>query len=102
MWKVGGNYHFPIAYPDRGFGNIVYLLRLRGNVFYDYSEVKSLRTGVAYPFRTVGGELYFDTKWWNQLALSIGIRYGRLMDNELVGLAPNQYEIVLPVNLLSR
>jgi hypothetical protein len=102
MWKVGGNYHFPIAYPDRGFGNIVYLLRLRGNVFYDYSEVKSLRTGIAYPFRTVGGELYFDTKWWNQLALSIGIRYSRLMDNELVGLSPNQYEIVLPVNLLSR
>jgi hypothetical protein len=102
MWKVGGNYHFPIAYPDKGFGNIIYLFRLRGNVFYDYSEVKSLRTGVAYPFRTVGSELYFDTKWWNQLALSIGIRYSRLLDNETVGLAPNQYEIVLPVNLLSR
>jgi hypothetical protein len=52
--------------------------------------------------KTVGGELYFDTKWWNQLALSIGFRYSRLLDNELVGLAPNQYEIVLPMNLLSR
>lgn len=102
MWKVGGNYHFPIAYPDEGFGNIVYLLRLRGNVFYDYSEVKSLRTGIAYPFKTVGGELYFDTKWWNQLLLSIGIRYSRLLNNEIVGLSPNQYQIVLPVNLLSR
>jgi hypothetical protein len=102
MWKVGGNYHFPIAYPDEGFGNIVYLLRLRGNVFYDYSEVKSLRTGIAYPFKTVGGELYFDTKWWNQLPLSIGFRYSRLLDNEIVGLSPNQYQIVLPVNLLSR
>ena len=102
MWKVGGNYHFPIAYPDEGFGNIVYLLRLRGNVFYDYSEVKSVRTGIAYPFKTVGGELYFDTKWWNQLPLSIGIRYSRLLDNEIVGLSPNQYQIVLPVNLLNR
>ena len=102
MWKIGGNYHFPIAYPDAGFGNIVYLLRLRGNVFYDYSEVKSLRTGITYPLRTVGGEMYFDTKWWNQLALSIGFRYSRLLDNEIVGLAPNQYEIVLPVNLLNR
>lgn len=102
MWKVGGNYHFPIAYPDAGFGNIVYLLRLRGNVFYDYSEVKSLRTGTTFPFKTAGGELYFDTKWWNQLSLSIGIRYSRLLDNELLGIAPNQYEIILPVNLLNR
>jgi hypothetical protein len=102
MWKIGANYHFPIAYPDRGFGNIVYLLRLRGNVFYDYSEIRSLRTRTSYPIKTVGGELYFDTKWWNQLALSIGFRYSRLLDNDLVGLAPNQYEIVLPMNLLSR
>ncbi|MBL7698741.1 MAG: hypothetical protein JNK79_11300 [Chitinophagaceae bacterium] len=102
MWKVGGNYHFPIAYPDAGFGNIVYLLRLRGNVFYDYSEIKSLRTGLTFPFKTAGGEIYFDTKWWNQLALSIGFRYSRLLDNELLGLTPNQYEIILPVNLLNR
>jgi hypothetical protein len=102
MWKIGANYHFPIAYPDQGFGDIVYLLRLRGNVFYDYAEVRSLRTRTSYPLKTVGGELYFDTKWWNQLALSIGFRYSRLLDNELVGLAPNQYEIVLPMNLLSR
>jgi len=102
MWKIGANYHFPIAYPDKGFGNILYLLRLRGNVFYDYSEVRSLRARTAYPIKTVGGELYFDTKWWNQLALSFGFRYSRLLDHELVGLAPNQYEIVLPMNLLSR
>ncbi|HUQ67744.1 MAG TPA: hypothetical protein VM101_16395 [Flavitalea sp.] len=102
MWKVGVNYHFPIAYPDLGFGNIIYLLRLRGNAFYDYSKVKSLRTGIAYPFSTLGTELYFDTKWWNQLPLSVGIRYSRLLDNKILGLAPNQYEIILPVNLLSR
>ena len=102
MWKIGANYHFPIAYPDNGFGDIVYLLRLRGNVFYDYSEIRSLRRQTSYPVKTVGGELYFDTRWWNQLALSIGFRYSRLLDNELVGLAPNQYEIVLPMNLLSR
>ena len=102
MWKIGANYHFPIAYPDKGFGDIFYLLRLRGNVFYDYSEIRSLRRRTSYPVKTVGGELYFDTKWWNQLPLSIGFRYSRLLDNELVGLAPNQYEIILPTNLLSR
>lgn len=102
MWKIGGNYHFPIAYPDAGFANIVYLLRLRGNAFYDYSQVKSLRTGRTFPFKTAGSEIYFDTKWWNQLELSIGFRYSRLLDNDLIGVSPNQYEIVLPTNLLSR
>ena len=41
----------------KGFANIVYLSRLRGNVFYDYSKVKSLRTGTQFNFSTLGTEL---------------------------------------------
>jgi hypothetical protein len=102
MWKIGGNYHFPIAYPDVGFANIVYLMRLRGNVFYDYSQIKSLRFNRTLPFKTAGAEIYFDTKWWNQLALSFGIRYNRLLDNDILGVGANRFEVVLPMNLLSR
>jgi hypothetical protein len=102
MWKVGVNYHFPIAYPDWGFGNMLYFLRLRGNVFYDYSKIKSLKNGRQFDFKTAGTELYFDTKWWNQLPLSFGIRYSRLLDADLLGISANQWELVLPVNLLSR
>lgn len=102
MWRVGINYHFPIVYPDIGFGNIVYLLRVRGNGFYDHVKTKSLRTGLSFTFASAGGELYFDTKWWNQLPLSVGIRYSRLLNENFAGLSPNQWEIVLPVNLLSR
>jgi hypothetical protein len=102
MWRAGINYHFPIVYPDFGFGNIVYLLRVRGNAFYDYSRIKSLRTGTAYELRSTGLEIYFDSKWWNQLPVSFGIRYSRVLDGELVGLAPNQWEFVLPLTLLSR
>jgi hypothetical protein len=102
MWKIGTNYHFPVIYPDEGFANIVYLLRIRGNIFYDYSEVKSLRTGLVFPLRTAGAELYFDTKWWNQLPLSFGIRFNRLLNGDLIGLSANQWEIILPMNLLSR
>jgi hypothetical protein len=102
MWKAGFNYHFPIIYPDYGVANIVYLLRIRGNAFYDYSRIKSLRTGQKHSLRSTGIELYFDSKWWNQLPLSFGIRYSRLLDNELVGLSPNQWEFVLPLTLLSR
>jgi hypothetical protein len=45
---------------------------------------------------SVGGEIYFDTKWWNQYPLSFGFRYSYLLDNELAG--PTQkgvFEFVL-------
>ncbi|HXL57946.1 MAG TPA: hypothetical protein VN958_16910, partial [Chitinophagaceae bacterium] len=101
IWKIGANYHFPLWHPDRGFANIVYFLRVRANVFYDYTEAKSLRTDMHYKFRSYGAEIYFDTKWWNQQPLIFGIRYSRLVDNELVGLQPNQWEIILPVTILN-
>jgi hypothetical protein len=100
MWKLGANYHFPVLYPDWGFGNILYFLRVRANGFYDYTEVKSLRTGLTRQFRSTGAEMFFDTKWWNQLPVSFGFRYSRLLDAELSGATqPNQWEFILPVNL---
>jgi hypothetical protein len=102
MWKFGANYHFPLAYPDKGFGNIVYFQRIRVNLFYDYAIGKSIQTGISYPFNTAGVELYFDTKWWNQQAVSFGIRYSRLLNNEFRGTTyPNVWELILPVNLFN-
>ena len=102
MWKLGLNYHFPLFYPDAGFGNIAYLLRVRSNIFYDFSRIKSLQTGDSFDLDAAGVEIYFDTRWWNQLPVSFGIRYSRLFDAGLAGVSPNQWEIVLPMNLLSR
>lgn len=102
MWKAGINYHLPLFYPDFGFANIVYLLRVRSNVYYDFSRVKSLRTGRTFQLDAVGTELFFDTRWWNQLPVSFGIRYSRLLDAASVGLSPDQWELVLPVNIFTR
>jgi hypothetical protein len=102
MWRFGSNYHFPIAYPEWGFANIVYLSRLRGNIYYDYSKVKSLRTGRRLNLSTVGCELYFDTRWWNQQPISFGVRYSRLLDAGTLGISPNQWNLILPVDLLAR
>lgn len=100
MWRLGVNYHLPLLYPEWGFGQMLYLLRIRGNAFYDYTQVKSLRTGLTRPFSTVGAELFFDTRVWNQLPVSFGIRYSRLLDTELgIVTRPNQWEFILPVNL---
>ena len=100
MWKVGANYHVPIAYPEWGFGNIVYFSRVRINAFYDYTVGKSLRTGTEYPFATTGVELFLDTRWWNQQAVTFGIRYSHLLNNEFRGVTqPNVWELIMPVNL---
>jgi hypothetical protein len=105
MWKVGGNYHFPLVYPDWGFGSLVYFLRIRANAFYDFTRIADYnrdRVLVNLDFRSYGAEIFFDTKWWNQLPLSFGIRYSRLMDRDVEGRGPNQWEFILPINLLGR
>ena len=101
VWKLGVNYHFPLLYPDWGFANLVYFRRIRANAYYDYSSTKSLKTGIILQYRSYGTEIYFDTKWWNQQSLIFGIRYSRLIDHELAGLQPNQWQIILPVTILN-
>ncbi len=99
MLKLGANYHFPIVYSDWGFGNLVYFLRIRGNAFYDYSSLKSLRYQTTYHLRSVGGEIYFDTKWWNQESVTFGIRYSNMIDHKLTGTGRNRWEFILPIGL---
>lgn len=108
MWKAGVNYHLPLLYPDWGVANIIYFLRVRANVFYDYTNLKSLSTGLSRPLRSAGAEIYFDTRWWNQQPVSFGVRYSRLFDADAFdtpyggALNPNQWEFVLPINLIPR
>lgn len=106
MRKWGINYHFPVAYPDAGLGSVVYLMRIRANLYYDDTRATVRYTGgrqAVTPFRTVGMEWYADTKWWNQLPVSLGLRYAYLVDEDLFGgNGQHRFELVLPVNLLSR
>jgi hypothetical protein len=106
MYKWGVNYHLPIAFPDKGFANIAYLLRIRANLFYDDTEVKdfySNKTPYSATFRSTGTEITFDTKWWNEVNVSFGIRYSRLLDKDVFGgKGYNRFEIILPVNILNQ
>ncbi|MGF7038682.1 hypothetical protein [Mucilaginibacter lappiensis] len=103
MNKVGINYHFPFAYPDAGFGNIVYLLRLRGALFFDYTRATAdnfFTNGSSFKqnFRSTGAAVFFDTKFFNQNSISFGIRYSRLLDDDFFGgTGRNRIELVLPV-----
>lgn len=95
MFRAGVNYHFPIIYPDRGVGGIVYVQRVRANLFYDYTQVYNDRK-TSRMFRSTGVELHFDTKWWNQQPLSFGIRYSRLLDRDLYSNQEGRWELVVP------
>ncbi|GAA4085442.1 hypothetical protein [Mucilaginibacter panaciglaebae] len=101
LQKIGADYHFPIVYPDAGIANTIYLMRIRGDLFFDYTHARYFYTRtelIGSDFRSVGGTLYFDTKWFNQQPLTFGVRYSHLLDRDLFGGAgPNVVEIVLPV-----
>ncbi|HSB92341.1 MAG TPA: hypothetical protein VLC28_04450, partial [Flavitalea sp.] len=97
MAKLGFNYHFPIAYPDAGLAQVIYLLRLRANPFFDITKAID-EEGSNHFYRSAGIEIFFDTKWWNQESISFGIRYSHLFDTDIFN-TPNQWEFILPVNL---
>jgi len=104
MWKVGFNYHFPLIYPDWGFGNIFYLQRIRANGFYDMTRVYSNNKRASADQRSVGGEIYFDTKWWNQYELAFGVRMSYLLDRDFfTGQSKTPiWEFILPVSIIPR
>jgi hypothetical protein len=108
MNRIALNYHFPLCYPDWGIGNIVYFKRIRPNVFYDFSSIENRfivnnNTGATrflrFDQRSTGVELFFDTQWWNQLPVSFGVRYSRLLDRDFFGRNANQFEFIMPINL---
>lgn len=103
MDKLGANYHFPIAYPDAGVANTIYLMRVRGNAFYEYTRASDFyNTGNRFKanFRSVGGAVFFDTKVFNETSISFGLRYSRLLDPDLFGgTGRDRFEIVLPVSI---
>lgn len=100
MWTAGFNYHMPLLYPDLGFASIVYLLRLRSNLYFDYSKLRSKTGSIQDPLRSTGVELFFDTKWWNQLPVSFGVRYSYLIDGKYAGGNRNVFEFIMPVGLI--
>ena len=100
-WRLSANYHLPLLYPDAGFAQLVYLLRVRSNLFYDYTQSRSLRTGITYLFRSAGAELYTDMRFWNNFPFTLGVRYSRLLDRDLVTgqRGGNRFEVILPLEL---
>jgi hypothetical protein len=78
-------------------------MRIRGNAFYDYTLANDFYVdGSKFKanFNSTGLEVYFDTKWFNQEAISFGFRYDRLLDPDLYGgSGRNRFELIVPVSI---
>jgi hypothetical protein len=100
MWRVSANYHFPLVYPDWGFGDLLYFQRIRANGFFDLAQLSSRRPGEMRDLRSAGVEIYFDTQWWNEYPLTFGFRISHLFKNGLFTndtAGKNWFEFIIPV-----
>jgi len=92
IYKLSANYHFPIAYPDKGAFGIIYLLRIRANLFFDYA----LATTQNREFNSMGLELIFDTKLFRLLSVPIGVRYNYALSQKAY--ATSNIEVFIPIS----
>ncbi|ANH83685.1 hypothetical protein A8C56_03695 [Niabella ginsenosidivorans] len=104
MGTVTIDYHLPLWYPDWGFGNLLYIQRVRGAAFYDYTGIKGRSSGFYTSLQSAGAEVYLDTQWWNQHPLTFGLRVGRLLTKDPVAPGRNRlfYEFILPVSIIPK
>ena len=51
--------------------------------------------------RSTGAEIYFDTKIWNALPVSFGVRFSHLLDTDLLNRqVKNRWEIIIPIGFI--
>lgn len=77
IYRVGAAYHFPVLYPDLGFGGLFYLKRIRANVFFDYAVARSFigdNKEARAEYNSVGPELVFDCQILNLIPISFFMR----------------------------
>ncbi len=80
VYKLSADYSFPLLYPNWGFAGITHFKRIRGNLFFDFSEYKL--QGSVFDMSSIGAELIFDNTFLNLLPLSIGLRTSYLLDTD--------------------
>jgi hypothetical protein len=58
LYSVSFNYKLPIIYPDLSAGSVLYLKRIKLNLFYDWANGNN--PGYVNTYQSLGGELTFD------------------------------------------
>lgn len=81
MMSVQFNYSFPLLYPDLELGDILYVKRIRCNLFCDYAE-GTFANSVTKNYLSYGGELTTDCHIINFVApFNTGVRMSYMPNN---------------------
>ena len=95
--RLAADYVLPLWYPDANLWQTVQVRRLRAALFADdfravrrqfvgSSAATAVATDLVVPFRSVGAELWADTRWWHIPGdLPIGLRYTWRFDPSAAG-----------------
>ncbi|MBL0233910.1 MAG: hypothetical protein IPQ08_09610 [Chitinophagaceae bacterium] len=101
MYKMGVNYHFTLLYPDLGFANLMYIQRVRATLFFDYTFDRIISQELTIKNRSLGAEIYFDTKVWNSFPITFGLRYSYLKDRDFNNpWIKNRWEFFIPISFI--
>lgn len=73
QWALKADYALPILSPDLNIGSLLYIRRLRANLFYDLSRNQANRESKWTNQSSYGGDLIFD---WNVLRMSYPLTTG--------------------------
>ncbi len=84
VFRIGMDYMFPLAYPDFGPYGILYLKRIRMNLFTDVGQSRYHETNFNNNFHSVGTDIYFDMNAYNLLPISIVVRYSYRMTANII------------------
>ena len=94
--KYGLNYTFPLLYPDLPLTSLLFIKRIKANLFYDFTALNSETFGNGTVFmRSAGVELTFDIRAFRLLEVDLGVRYSYLLDGGFFGLNPNVFDFML-------
>lgn len=73
QWAFKADYSLPLLMPDLNFGSLIYIRRLRANLFYDFSYNQPNSKSKWSTQSSYGGDLIFD---WNILRMNYPLTTG--------------------------
>ncbi len=73
QWAFKADYALPLLSPDLSISSLIYIRRLRANLFYDLSRNQASRKSNWSTQSSYGGDLIFD---WNVLRMSYPLTTG--------------------------
>ena len=90
LYSFSADYTLPLLYPDLAAGSLIYIKRIRGSLFYDYSKGEGVNdyndrsfTAGAEKFKSMGSELLADFYLLRfPFEMSAGVRAGYIPGEE--------------------